>query len=255
LTLREMDNFIRERQKEVSATTVNHDLTTLFTILRWAERESYIPHMPFSTGRLKPARAAFRVRTLSPEEERLILAHAKPYQQALIVAGLDAGMHRKEILNQDWKDVDFERNLITMTASKKGREGRMVPLTNRFREVLEGLPKVSDHVFTYNNKPILVDFKGGWYKVLKLAGVDHIRFHDLRATYGTRLEELDVAPAVCRALMGHKRKDAHDRYIRPTLPGLRAAIERLNAWLREYDLETTAFKKAQNAKVFRLNTR
>jgi integrase len=70
---------------------------------------------------------------------------------------------------------------------------------------------------------ILTDKKRDWYRILDDAKVDLIRFHDLRATYGTRLEEIGVPPGVCMALIGHKRNFVHDRYIRPTLPVLRAA--------------------------------
>jgi hypothetical protein len=57
-------------------------------------------------------------------------------------------MHKKEIYAQLWADIDFVANLLTVTTSKSGRSGRQVPLTRRFREVLEGLPGESDFVFT-----------------------------------------------------------------------------------------------------------
>jgi integrase len=235
--------FRESRSKAVSDTTAYHEITTLFTILKWAARESIIPFVPLSTERLKPARAQMLTRTLEADEERRILVVAQPYQQAMIVAALDAGMHKKEIFGQTWKDVHLDQGIITMTASKKGREGRRVPLTRRLREVLESLPRTSEYVFTFKGERILTDTKKSWYRILKDAQVDAIRFHDLRATYGTRLEELNVPPAVAMALMGHKRKSAHDSYIRPTMPAMREAIAKLDSWLEANDLTVTAFSR------------
>jgi integrase len=108
-------------------------------------------------------------------------------------------------------------------------------------------------VFTYwrNNRkgelstdrPIKTDTKRGWYGLIEDAGIQPIKFHDLRATYGTRLEELGVPPAVSMALMGHKRKSVRDRYIRATLPMLREAIQKLDKWLGENDLLHTYYTK------------
>jgi len=59
ITRRDVSRFAGVRSVVVSETTVHHELTTLFTVLRWAARESVISHIPFSTEKLKPQRAEF----------------------------------------------------------------------------------------------------------------------------------------------------------------------------------------------------
>jgi integrase len=204
--------------------------------------------VPFATERLKPARDDFRSQVLSVEEEKALILAAQPYQRAQIIAALDAGMHKKEIFGQKWSDADLKNNLITMTASKKGRVGRVVPLTKRFADVLKDLPKDSEYVFTFKGERILTDTKKGWYRILRDAKIQPIRFHDLRATFGTRLEdELDIAPAISMALMGHNIRSvgAHGRYIRTRLARMREAIAKLDEWIERNGLDLETILKAR----------
>jgi integrase len=237
-SLRRQDivDFRSNRVKEVSAATVNREITTLFRIINWAATEEIIPPLHFSTKKLKLTEAPFRTRVLSPEEEIAILNNSAFYQQAMIIAALDAGMHKKEIFGQLWEDVDFARNILIITASKKYRVRREIPMTLRLSAVLCKLERKREYVFTYRGEPILTDTKKGWYRILTDAKVQPIRFHDLRATFGTRLEELGVPAHVCKDLMGHSRQNVHDRYIRPTMPMKREAIAKLDRWLDENGL-------------------
>jgi len=242
MSRRDVEAYVKKQTN--SRTTIHHDLTTLFTILKWAARESYIPHVPFATERLKPSRDDFRIQTLGVEEEKALMLAAQPYQRAQIIAALDAGMYKKEIFGQVWADVGLSNGLITMTTSKKGRAGRVVPLTRRFEDVLKHLPRDSEYVFTFRGERILTDTKRGWYRILRDAKISPIRFHDLRATFGTRLEdELDIAPAVSMALMGHNlaSASAHGRYIRTCLPRMREAIKKLDVWIEENGLLHTYY--------------
>jgi excisionase family DNA binding protein len=239
LTADDVDEFVKDRlDDEASSTTVFHDVATMIRVLNWANEKRLIPYLPFPTKGLKPNRAEFLSQVLGVEQEKAVLLAAEPYQRAMIIAALDAGLRKGEIFGQRWEHVDFGRNILAVSKSKGGTKGagRPIPLTARLHATLAALPRECEQVFTYRGRPILTDTKKSWYRILEDAGVSGIRFHDLRATFSTRLEELGVAPMVSMALMGHKRKSVHDRYSRPQLPSLREGVAKLDSWLRENGL-------------------
>lgn len=83
-----------------------------------------------------------RILTLE-EEQRLLLAcehwqrkHLKPF----LISLLDTGARKTETLKLKWKDIDFEKRLITFQAlNTKTLRTRQVGITNRLINELETL--------------------------------------------------------------------------------------------------------------------
>ena len=148
----------------------------------------------------------------------------------IVIAALDTGMRRGELLNQVWEDIDFDRKVISVTHSKTAEgEHRLVPLTSRLQATLEGLRKESGIVFTFRRPtdPSDQDRRGQ----ARSAGPAFraLRFHDLRHTFNSRLADLGVIADIRKALMGHSRGgDVHSIYTHIELPTLRDAIHRLD---------------------------
>src|SRR5262249_31589429 len=64
--------------------------------------------------------------------------------------------------------------------------------------------------------------------------VRHVRFHDLRHTFNTRLMEAGVLQEVRMALMGHSPgSKVHATYTHIELPVKRDAIRKLEAWVKD----------------------
>jgi integrase len=57
-------------------------------------------------------------------------------------------------------------------------------------------------VFGYHGQPIRI-IKTTWRTALRSSGIRHVRFHDLRHSFNTRLMEAGVMREVRMALMGH----------------------------------------------------
>lgn len=58
------------------------------------------------------------------DEERQLLAHASPWMPNLIVAALETGCRRGELLSLQWRDVDLARSELRVRPEKaKTREG------------------------------------------------------------------------------------------------------------------------------------
>ena len=232
--------------KSLSETTVNRDIEVVRHLLYWAADEGFIPANPIARVRLVRERRARRP-VMSVAEEVKLLASSSKHFRPIIVAALDTGMRRGELLSQLWEDVDFDRRVISVTHSKTPEgEHRLIPMTERLRGILSELCKSSGIVFTYetvslgtkdgrlvrevSERPIH-RIKTAWAGALRRSGIPHYRFHDLRHTFNSRLAEIGIIADVRKELMGHTGGgDVHSMYTHIEMPSLRDAIGRLEAW-------------------------
>ena len=150
----------------------------------------------------------------------------------LVIAALDTGMRRGELLSERWEHIDFSRRLLFVTHSKTaGGEAREIPLTTRLFELLSAAPQKEGLVFLFKGRP-LRRIKTAWAAAIRRAGIRYYRFHDLRHTFNTRLMEAGVMQEVRKALMGHSSgEDVHSIYTHVELPAKREAIRKLEAWV------------------------
>ncbi len=230
------EEFRRNRQAEnpqhpCKDATVNRDLSVLRHILYWAVDERLLAANPLA--RLKMARERRTRRPiLSVAEEELLLAAAPDHLRAMTIAALDTGMRRGEITSQRWEDIDFGHNLLFVTHSKTPEgESREIPLTDRLNSLLATTRKPEGIVFGYQGGPVRI-VKRSWKTALKKAGIRHVRFHDLRHTFNTRLMEAGVLQEVRMTLMGHSPGNrVHSIYTHIELPLKRNAIRKLEEWV------------------------
>jgi integrase len=223
----------RHAEKQITDTTVNRDLEALRSILFWAVDEGLLSTNPLSRVRMTRERKKPRF-VLSVAEEELLLQSAAPHLFAIIIAALDTGMRRGEILTQRWEHIDFNGQLLFVTHSKTPEgEAREVPLTGRLMELLRAQRKQEGLVFTYKGQPIH-KIKTAWMAAIRRAGIRYYRFHDLRHAFNCRMMEAGVLQEVRKALMGHSSgEDVHSIYVHVELPMKRDAIRKLEAWLNQ----------------------
>lgn len=222
----------RHQQKTVTDATINRDLSVLRHILYWAVDQSILPANPLTRLRLARERRVRRP-VMSVKEELRLLAVAPLHLRRIIIAALDTGMRRGEILNQLWEHVDMQRKVLSVSRSKTPEgEAREIPFTQRLFVLLEENHQDSGLVFTYKDQPISYTIKTSWACALKNSGLRHFRFHDLRHTHNTRLMEAGVMQEVRMALMGHQNRDkVHATYTHVELPVKRMAIAKLEEWV------------------------
>lgn len=238
----------RLSQKALAPATLNQDVQVLRHLLFWAVDEGLMLTNPLSRIRLERVRRKPRT-VLSVSEEMSLLKAASAHLHDIIVAAVDTGMRRGELLHQLWEHVDFERRILWVTKSKTAEgESREVPLTNRLHHVLLGLRQPDGLVFRFKGKPIN-RIKTTWRTAIKKGLSRHFRFHDLRHTFNTRLMEAGVMQEVRKALMGHSSgEDVHSMYTHVELPTKREAIRRLEAWCaQQLDLQGKGGEKEREA--------
>ena len=236
----------RHKNKTVSDATINRDLSVLRHILYWGVDQLLIPANPLTRLRLARERRVRRP-VLTVQEEVKLLTAAPEHLKRMIVAALDTGMRRGEILHQLWEHVDLQRKILSVTRSKTPEgEAREIPLTARLFELLSQNRKESGLVFTYYDQPIAYSIKTAWRASLRRAAVRHLRFHDLRHTHNTRLMEAGVMQEVRMALMGHQNRDkVHAMYTHVELPVKRQAIALLEEWVKT-QMQTIGGNNANN---------
>jgi Phage integrase family len=175
----------------------------------------------------------------------LLLGTAKDHLYAMIVIALDTGMRRGEVTGQKWEDVDFSQKVLFVSRSKTPEgESREIPLTERLHEFLLERRESEGLVIAFHGRPVRI-VKRAWKTALKNAGIRHVRFHDLRHTFNTRLMEAGVLQEIRMALMGHSTGSAiHSLYTHIELPAKREAIRKLEEWVTN---QRQQIKEATNA--------
>tara|TARA_B100000965_G_scaffold381828_2_gene379637 strand:+ start:1415 stop:2449 length:1035 start_codon:yes stop_codon:yes gene_type:complete len=203
-----LQDFAEERLETKKGETVQKELSTIRAILNKARREGRLAVVPpFPRIRKEPGRC--RWLTIA-EERRLILAAAK-HLKPLIAVAIDTGGRRSELLELDWCNVDLGRGRITFVKTKNG-ENRTIRLTSRAKAVLEALgPKSEGPVFTYGGKAMR-EVKTSFQRAREKAGLDDVRFHDLRHTFASRLVQQGVSLYEVMHLTGHKSVSMVQRY-------------------------------------------
>ena len=250
------EEFRRKRKAEpitrpIKDATVNRDLSVLRHILYWAVDEQLLGVNPLA--RLKMARERRTRRpVLSIAEEQLLLPAAPPHLQAMITAALDTGMRRGEITSQIWGDVDFAQRVLFVTRSKTPEgESREIPLTARLLKWLLENRREQGTIFCYNGEQVRI-VKRSWKTALKHAGIRHVRFHDLRHTFNTRLMEAGVLQEIRMALMGHSAgSKVHATYTHIELPAKREAIRKLEVWVNQQQQQPETQEKKDDASTER----
>jgi integrase len=222
-----------KRQSEdgpLKEATLNRDVAVLRRILYWAVEQNLILANPIAHMPLERER-----RTKKPvmgiADEQKLLGIAPQHLREIVIAALDTGMRRGELLSQEWNDVDLDGKLLFVSRSKTPEgEAREIPLSARLFDLLQSRACRQGRVFTFQGKSVQ-DMKTSWNTARRKAELsNHFRFHDLRHTFNTRLMEAGVIQEVRMSLMGHEPRTVHWGYTHVELPAKREAIRKLEEW-------------------------
>jgi integrase len=228
----------RHARSRVGDATLNRDVAVIKHILYWAVDQNYLQANPLARVPMVRERRTRRP-VLSLDEEMLLLRACPEHLRRFVIAALDTGLRRGEISHQLWEDIDFGRGLLWVTRSKTPEgQAREIPFTKRLFTLLWENRENEGLIFTYQGRQ-LKNLKTTWKTTLKRAGIRHVRFHDLRHTFNTRLMEAGVMQEVRKALMGHVSGDkVHSIYTHVELPIKRDAIRRLEEWVKAQTIIT-----------------
>jgi integrase len=157
----------------------------------------------------KPKLPPGRDRRLAGDEEQRLLEHAEYPMHELIVLALETGMRQGELMALNWSGVNLKRRIVTLADTKSG-DGRAVPLSKRAAKTIESLPRRLDKRLFPEAGASSISHK--FRALCNKAGIEGLRFHDLRHEATSRLFELGLNPMEVAAITGHKTLVMLKRY-------------------------------------------
>jgi integrase len=134
-------------------------------------------------------------------------------QRTWIKVAILTGQREDEIAGMKWSELDGGLWRIPQERHK-GKRGHDVPLPPAVMELLEKLPRVGEYVLAGRGGRPIGDFSGIKEEVVKLSGVTGWRWHDLRRTCSSWIEEefgLEVQKAVLGHVLGDKLAQTYSR--------------------------------------------
>ncbi|MGH2603027.1 MAG: tyrosine-type recombinase/integrase [Dehalococcoidia bacterium] len=221
ITTERVEEF-RERmvaEGELSARTINKRLAQLHAIFKRAQRAFGLQLNPVAGAERQPFQRSGDFRALTPSDVALLAANADNEQDAaLFEIATFTGLRLGELRGLVWGDVDWLRRLVHVRRSytrhevgpPKSGKVRSVPLVDQAARALDRLSRRDE--YTGDEDLVFVNAIGEpieesamrrrFYAALKRAKLEHIRFHDLRHTFGTLAVQVFPLSDV-KAYMGH----------------------------------------------------
>lgn len=205
-----------ELAKTLRPQTIQHYVAVLGRLYKAATKDFGIP-LPLGN----PA-ANVRLPSINNERSRIIDAHEEQklfesldksrgkHLKSIVILALETAMRRGELLALRWQNIDLVKRTALLPITKNG-EARLVPLSTKAKEVLQGLPRnISGRVFSTSETAITEGFQ----RAVLRAKLSDLHFHDLRHIATTRLAE-KLAMHELAKVTGHKSPRMLMRYYHP----------------------------------------
>jgi integrase len=173
--------------------------------------------------------------TFTPAELQTVLNHIDGDRYAVAWQLALTGLRRGEVAGLRWNDIDLDSRTLQISSTRlrfgknlvedtpKSRAGRrMLPIpdhlaaTLRSARAIQAADKLALGEEYQASGFVVVNELGEalsphaltsrWARMIKAAGVHHIRFHDARHTCGTLMHLQDVPIALISAWLGHASK-------------------------------------------------
>lgn len=206
--------------------------------------------------RLSQARAWYRVE----RRHGFIKSHElKPWNEAVqklenetlrdyLLLLVFTGLRRQEAAQLTWQQVDLDAKTLTIT-DPKNHEMHVLPLSDYIFELLEQRKKFSISKFVFPGGGAggyIVEPRKQMKKVIKASGINFI-IHDLRRTFITIAESIDISAYAVKRLANHKMKqDITSGYIVTDVERLRRPMQQIS----DYLLKCIGTKKAAEVVSF-----
>jgi len=278
ITADSIRQYVAQRKKaNIGNRTVNMEVSCLARMLRRAKRWHFVAD---DVKALPERRNVGRALTAEQKSTLLQVAHSRPeWQLARLAAllALNTTMRACEIRQLQWRDVDFIEKTITIRHSKTEAGERLIPLNNegwaailelreRTKRFFDREPSASWYLFPHGEgqgpsarpksrpgpticvvpdptKPMST-WRTAWRSLTRAAGLNGLRFHDLRHHAITELAESNASDQTIMSIAGHvsQKMLAHYSHVR-----LERKREALNALSREPAVTSHATSQNQES--------
>lgn len=215
---------ITHLKKPRSLSSLNRELGILRRVLNVALAQGWILRNPFSCGDtlIQPSADGIRSKILTLEEEkRLLAACSEPCRvhiRPIVIALLDTGARRGEMLKLTWECVDFERRVILLKSeTTKTLKARQIAITQRLFEELWALWELSEKDLSqlvFGMKTFRKSFNtAARLAGIKTGGLDGLVIHSIRHSVATRLILGQMPVQIVGKILGHENVNTTFRYL------------------------------------------
>ncbi len=213
--------------------TINFEVMTLKTMFNLAVKWKKLETNPATGVKKLKTEDSKKRRFLTDAECDQLLAASPLELYPIFFVLLHTGMRKGEVINLEWKDIDFNRGVLKVQRKsfwvpKTGE--REIPMSKKVEEVIRKLPKTGSLVFS-NGKGGAIEpnsLRKQLMDVAKKAGIpDLTEVHALRHTFASRLFMKGVDAPTVQKLMGHTKIDTTMIYTHQTQEHIRDAVEKL----------------------------
>jgi integrase len=140
------------------------------------------------------------------------------------------GMRRNEAARLRWSWVDLDEATIKIPGDVvKNGEDLCVPIPSYLLHILRERSRRSRSKYVFNGRKLgepIMDWRASHHAVVVRSGID-FRIHDIRRTFLTIGDSLDIPRHVLKRLVNHKYRDVTDDYIIPSVERLRKPSEQI----------------------------
>ncbi|MEW8380513.1 MAG: tyrosine-type recombinase/integrase [Candidatus Thiodiazotropha taylori] len=148
---------------------------------------------------------------------------------------LFTGLRSSEARKLQWEHVDFEDRTLTIP-DPKNRHTFVLPLSDLVFDILQERQELALNEYVFpgkDGKGFLIEPKRQMARVTEQSGVE-FKLHDLRRTYATILDMMDLSRNTIKRLLNHKSGyDVTDEYIVSDVERFRKPVQQVADFLKE----------------------
>ena len=260
-----VDDYKKQMLAKRQVAGCNRKLSKLRQMLNWARDWKFISNVPFSRNlvSLDVDLEVGRERRLEPGEEEALLAAADSEMKLRIIAALDTGMRKGEMLRVQLKRVDFENGFIVLPRrvlvkdvyrqNTKNDKTRRIPITPRLMDLLQQRRFIGSEGYVFGDEQgsLVEDIKKPWCTVNLIAHGRkvnwthsgnlsakcwqdlreiNLHWHDLRHEALSRLGESgELSDHELMEIAGHANLTTTQRYLNTRIERLKQGVLRAAA--------------------------
>lgn len=230
--------YLSARKSQVRASTINRTLAVVRRILHLAARlwrddsgKTWLAEAPLL--QLLPKTDARKPRPITWAEQRELLANLPVHVARMVLFGINTGCRQREITQLRWRQEyrlpQLGVSVFVLSGDQvKNGEDRVILLNSVARSVVDSCRgQHHEFVFAYRDAPIERINNSAWRAARGRAGLEAVRVHDLRHTFGMRLRAAGVSLEDRQDLLGHTSGRITTHYSAAELGNLLMAVERI----------------------------
>ena len=209
--------------------TANYCVSTLSSMWGWATKRGLIKLdnpclgvQRYPENRRKRYLSASEIKRLANAFTRE--EQANPFAVAAIKILIMTGARLGEILSAKWEWIDGD--ILKLPDSKTGAKD--ITLPSPVLNILATLPRLEENPYIIvgkKNGQHMVNLRKPWMRIIKSAGIEHVRLHDLRHSFASFAVSSGASLNLIGAQLGHRSLTTTQRYSHLTRDPVRKATE------------------------------